>query len=113
MLRLVTILFVLALAAVPAQATWDPQTFATESTLEFFTVSPADGEHWSTVWLVVIDGQVYVRLGSRAAERIEKNIGSRCTRDGRRESGQDADQYRPSRQNQLRRCPLRLSTAEG
>ena len=35
--------------------------------------APTAGEHWSTVWLVVIDGQVYIRLGSRAAGRIEKN----------------------------------------
>lgn len=73
MLRLVTALFVFTLAAAPAQAVWDPQAFAAEDTLEFFTVSAEDGEHWSTVWLVVIDGQVYIRLGSRAAERIEKN----------------------------------------
>ena len=34
---------------------------------------PGEGEHWFKVWLVVIDGQVYVRLGSRAAERVESN----------------------------------------
>ncbi|MGH7785472.1 MAG: hypothetical protein ACRERC_01320 [Candidatus Binatia bacterium] len=71
--RLAISLFLFALATAPAQAAWDPQAIAAEDTLEFFTVSPEDGEHWSTVWLVVIDGQVYIRLGSRAAERIEKN----------------------------------------
>ena len=46
---------------------------ARRDTLEFLTVGPDEGEHWSTVWLVVIDGQVYIRLGSRAAERMEQN----------------------------------------
>jgi hypothetical protein len=52
---------------------WSPAEFADESTLEFLTVEPGEGEHWSTVWFVVIDGTVYVRLGPRAAGRIEKN----------------------------------------
>jgi len=54
-------------------ANWDPQAFSKQDTLEFLTVGPDEGEHWSTVWLVVIDGQVYIRLGSRAAARMEKN----------------------------------------
>ena len=67
--------FLVAIAAVSAtaQAAWDPQAFSKENTLEFLTVGPDEGEHWSTVWLVVIDGQVYIRLGSRAADRITKN----------------------------------------
>jgi len=66
-------LSLIALAA-PASAGWDPARFADESTLDFLTVSPADGEHWSRVWLAVIEDQVYIRLGSRAAARIEGNI---------------------------------------
>jgi len=54
-------------------ATWDPAAFASEGTLELLTVEPGVGEHWSTVWLVVLEGQLYVRLGSRAAGRIERN----------------------------------------
>ena len=46
---------------------WDPSAFSKESTLQFLTVGPNEGEHWSTVWLVLIDGQLYVRLGSKAA----------------------------------------------
>ena len=57
-------------AVVPS---WDPAAFRELDTLEFLTAGPEEGPHWSTVWLVVIDGQVYIRLGSRAAERIEKN----------------------------------------
>lgn len=64
---------VFAAAASQASADWSPQAYGEEDTLEFLTTEPEDGEHWSTVWLVVIDGDVYVRLGSRAAARIEAN----------------------------------------
>jgi hypothetical protein len=64
----------LVLLAAPAIAGWDPARHTDESTLEFLTVSPEDGEHWSTVWLVVIDDQLYIRLGSRAAARMNENI---------------------------------------
>ena len=66
-------LVLLLTAAAPVWAAWDPQAFSKESTLEFLTVGPQEGEHWSTVWLVVIDGQVYIRLGSRAADRMTQN----------------------------------------
>lgn len=56
--------------AVPS---WNPAAFGTVDTLEFLTVGPEEGPHWSTVWLVVLDDHVYVRLGSRAAERIQRN----------------------------------------
>ena len=74
MTRLITAVTALSLLAVaPARAAWDPQAFAKDGTLEFLTVGPAEGEHWSTVWLVVIDGQLYIRLGSRAAGRMQQN----------------------------------------
>ncbi len=53
---------------------WNPSAFATEDTLEFLTVGSEEGEHWSTVWLVVIDNAVYVRLGKRAAARVRANV---------------------------------------
>jgi hypothetical protein len=56
-----------------ARAEWKPEAYRDLSTLEFMTVGPEEGEHWSTVWLVVIDGQVYIRLGTRAAERMQQN----------------------------------------
>src|SRR5262245_60754777 len=56
-----------------AAADWDPAAFAAESTLELKTTAASEGEHWFPVWLVVVDDQVYVRLGSRAAGRIERN----------------------------------------
>jgi hypothetical protein len=63
-----------ALTAPVLSATgWDPDSFRSENTLDFLTVGPDEGEHWSRVWLVVIDHQLYVRLGPRAAGRIEGN----------------------------------------
>lgn len=62
----------LTLTTAVAAAEWNPPAFSGEQTLEFLTVEKGE-EHWSTVWLVVIDGQVYIRLGSRAAGRIEGN----------------------------------------
>ena len=61
------------LTAAAAYGAWDPAAFSKLDTLEFRTIGPEEGEHWSTVWLVVIDNQVYIRLGSRAAARIERN----------------------------------------
>jgi hypothetical protein len=52
---------------------WDPAAFRDLDTLELLTVGPEEGKHWSTVWLVVIDDQVYVRLGSKAADRMRRN----------------------------------------
>jgi hypothetical protein len=66
-------LVALLVVATSARGAWDPQAFRKETTLEILTVGADEGEHWSTVWLVVIDGQVYIRLGSRATERIQKN----------------------------------------
>jgi len=62
-----------AATALPVQAEWNPEAFRDESTLEIRTVAAGKSPHWFKVWLVVLDGQVYVRLGSRAAGRVEKN----------------------------------------
>lgn len=62
-----------AWAAPPTVTSWDPAAFRDLSTLEFRTVGPDEGEHWSTVWLVVIDDQVYLRLGAKAADRMRRN----------------------------------------
>jgi hypothetical protein len=52
---------------------WDPNAFNDQSTLQIMTTAPDEGDHWSKVWLVVIDGQLYVRLGDRSFGRIQKN----------------------------------------
>jgi hypothetical protein len=54
-------------------ATWDPSAWVTEDTLDLHTDVPDEGPYWFPVWLVVLDGQVYVRLGTKAAERVEKS----------------------------------------
>jgi hypothetical protein len=64
---------ILLLAAPAAAAEWTPHPYAGVSTIELRTVAAGQGEHWFPVWVVVIDDQVYVRLGPRAAGRIEKN----------------------------------------
>src|SRR5262249_35149112 len=57
-------------------AEWNPSAFAKEDTLKLGTTAPGDSAHWFPVWLVVIDNQVYVRLGTRAAGRVERNTQS-------------------------------------
>lgn len=52
---------------------WDPASFRDDSTLEIMTTEPEVGEHWSKLWLVVIDNQLYVRLGDRAYGRVQRN----------------------------------------
>jgi hypothetical protein len=72
--RLVSALILLAaLGAAPAAAAWTPAKWADAGTLELRTTRAGEAEHWFPVWLVVLDDQVYVRLGSRAAQRIKDN----------------------------------------
>src|ERR1700722_20052088 len=55
---------------------WDPAMFRDASTIKIMTTEPDVGEHWSNLWIVVIDGQPYVRLGTRAYGRIQRNTTS-------------------------------------
>jgi len=55
---------------------WDPALFRDASTIKIMTTEPDVGEHWSNLWVVVIDGQPYVRLGDRAYGRIQRNTTS-------------------------------------
>jgi hypothetical protein len=64
---------VFATACAAAGPTWEPRVWSNLSTLQLRTTAASEGEHWFPVWLVVIDDQLYVRLGSRAAGRIEGN----------------------------------------
>ena len=74
MLRSLAVTAFMAVVAAPILAAeWKPGTYASESTLQLRTTAPGEGDHWFPVWLVVIDDQVYVRLGTRAAGRIERN----------------------------------------
>lgn len=71
---------VVACAAVAGRAVespdWAPGAWSEVETLRILTLGPEEGEHWSTLWIVVIDQQVYLRLGSRAAERVQENTTS-------------------------------------
>jgi hypothetical protein len=58
---------------VPAAAGWEPAALDSQEVLEFHTVDAEGDGHWSKVWLVELDGDVYIRLGNRAADRIEGN----------------------------------------
>ncbi|HKM99518.1 MAG TPA: hypothetical protein VJX23_03310 [Candidatus Binataceae bacterium] len=75
--------FVLSIAFAPAARAddkavsgWDPVVFQEASTIKIMTTEPDVGEHWSNLWVVVIAGQPYVRLGDRAYGRIQKNTTS-------------------------------------
>lgn len=57
--------------AAPALAAWTPGDWIHEEVLEMTTDGPEEGPYEFKVWLVVIDDIVYLRLGSRAAERFE------------------------------------------
>jgi len=68
-----TFLIGLLSLALAAAGPFDAKAVADQSTLEFLTVGPEEGEHWSTVWFVVIDGAVCLRLGPRAIDRVERH----------------------------------------
>lgn len=63
-----------ALSAKAAHAGWSPAKFADENTLAIRTQEKGADPHWFYVWMVVIDDEVFVRLGNRAASRVENNV---------------------------------------
>jgi len=56
-----------------APAGWTPASWTAENTVELTTDVPAEGAYTFPVWLVVIDGDAYVRLGPRAAGRVQES----------------------------------------
>ena len=54
-------------------ADWTPAAWKAEDTVDLQTTVPDEGEYWFPVWLVVLDDQLYVRLGTKAADRVEKS----------------------------------------
>ena len=73
-MRIAGLIGLAALLPPTASATdWTPRAWADASTLELCTTAAGEQAHWFPVWLAVIDDQLYVRLGSRAAGRIEGN----------------------------------------
>jgi hypothetical protein len=67
---------VLLISAGELPSGWTLDLFRDAQTLEFYTSNAAGEGHWSTVWVVVIDGAPYLRLGTRSASRINGNANS-------------------------------------
>lgn len=89
------ILLGLLLRAAPAGSTdthWMPAGWTDIDTLEMLTVGAEEGEHWFKVWLVVIDNGLYVRLGTKAAERVRHNTAAPYV--GIRIAGQQFDRVK-------------------
>jgi len=57
-------------AAAPA---WTPAQWTKDETLKLCTTEPKEEMYCFQVWLVVLDDNVYVRLGSKAASRVKAN----------------------------------------
>jgi len=53
--------------------TWTPEQWEAVDTLKLCTTAPGEAPHCFPVWLVVLDGDVYVRLGTRATHRMRNN----------------------------------------
>lgn len=68
----ITVLVCVAMAGA-AEAQWAPGAWKDIDTLKLLTTGAKEGEHWSWLWLVVVDNEVYVRLGTRAANRVRQN----------------------------------------
>lgn len=66
-------LLLLVPGVAPADPAWTPAEWAGEDTLRLCTTKPGERQHCFPVWLVVLDGEVYVRLGNRAAARVRAN----------------------------------------
>lgn len=63
----------LATVVTAATAAWTPDAWTKLDTLELVTQDPGEDAYAFPVWLAVLDGQVYVRLGGRAAGRVRRN----------------------------------------
>ena len=72
-MRAAALLALLAVAPAWGADGWTPTAWTGENTVELRTTEPGTAPHWFPVWLAVIDGQMYVRLGSRAAARFDSN----------------------------------------
>jgi hypothetical protein len=68
------LLGVLAQPGSAASEEWAPAAWADEDTVELRTAAPGEEPYWFPVWVVTIDDQLYVRLGSRAGGRYEQNV---------------------------------------
>ena len=76
-IRSVLISAAVALTIAPAIAAagpaWTPAQWTRDDTLKLCTTTPQEATYCFPVWLVVIDNNVYVRLGNKAAGRVKGN----------------------------------------
>jgi hypothetical protein len=72
-LALLAVFAAVGIAADALALDWEPAAFASEDVLEFSSVSAEGEAHWSKVWLVVLEGDVYIRLGNRAVSWVDEN----------------------------------------
>lgn len=68
------VLTLLLAATANASPEWNPDIWAEEETLELMTQAPDDEPYWFPVWLVVIEDELYVRLGTHAADRVNESV---------------------------------------
>lgn len=61
-------------AELPMGTAWTPAAWRDEQTIVLHSDCPDGGDYWFPVWVVVVDDQVYVRLGKKATARMQ------CTR---------------------------------
>ena len=59
--------------AVAPPSAWNPPAWIQEGTVELGVVRADGAPHWFKVWLAVVDGQAYVRLGAQSAAKLEEN----------------------------------------
>jgi hypothetical protein len=76
-MRALLTLLVSCLVVAPVHAkdavAWSPAAWSEENTVELRTTDPGEDPHWFPVWVVTLDGQLWIRLGSRAAGRFDRN----------------------------------------
>jgi hypothetical protein len=71
---LALLLMVVSFASRVVGAGWMASAWTDENTIELRTTDSGAEPHWFPVWFAVIDGALYVRLGSRAAARWDRNV---------------------------------------
>ncbi|MCK6557162.1 hypothetical protein L6Q96_21675 [Candidatus Binatia bacterium] len=52
---------------------WTPAQWVDDDTLKLCATTPEEATYCFPVWLVVLDGNVYVRLGTKASNRVKAN----------------------------------------
>jgi hypothetical protein len=75
-----------------ADPAWTPADWKDEDTVELRTTAAGEEPHWFKVWVAVVDGQLYVRLGRRAVDRIDGNTAKPVV--GVRIAGKEFDRVR-------------------